>query len=64
MGWLARDKYAGQLCVFYEKPHRRKLFNEDVWECDCGKFAPLNTMDADEKLIGRHLTWEDEPVEV
>lgn len=64
MAWLARDEDS-MLNVYADKPERRTevgcfavtqfMFSHDFVE------LPSN---ADEKLIGRHITWDDEPVEI
>lgn len=65
MAWIARDKDK-VLNVFEDKPIRRE---DNVWvspyECPCidSPYIELPS-DADEKLIGRHITWKDNPVEL
>ena len=64
MAWISRDK-DNSLFIYADKPTRRAdigvfaisafVFSHDSIE------LPSN---ADEKLIGRHLNWEDEPVEI
>jgi hypothetical protein len=58
--WVAVDE-DGRECIYYEKPIRKENSwdienNSDIF-CDipCGNI---------EKLIGRKLTWEDEPVQL
>ena len=68
MAWLARDKDE-TLGIFGEKPTRDNFgrwrtdayiaFN--VYDDDFGIGLPTG---ADEKLIGRHIAWDDEPVEI
>lgn len=66
MAWIARDSDE-TLGIFGEKPTRDKFgrwrtdvaFN--VYDDDFGIGLPS---DADEKLIGKHITWDDEPVEI
>lgn len=76
MAWLAVD-YDGFEHIFDEKPHRIPFDGEDsfltgVWKaCDdvidnsmveiYGIDLPRGSI---EKLIGRKLTWKDEPVEL
>lgn len=64
MAYIARDKNK-ELYIFEDKPKRE----DDIWvplyidaytSSPCIKLL-LNT---DEKLIGKHITWDDEPVEV
>lgn len=63
MAWIARDLENNVLCVYEEKPIRKGI----SWMPDLDKLCidmvkmPYN---ADEKLIGKHLTWENEPVEI
>lgn len=76
MAWIVREKETPQnLVVFENKPQRDKMsmFNSafdryevDVW-IDMASDAVYGIdipSDADEKLIGKHITWEDEPVEI
>ena len=61
MAWLAAD-YRGE-CIYEKHPHR-------VLMCDC--WLPLSGDDhwvmlpkgTIKKIIGRELTWKDEPVEI
>lgn len=62
MAWIARDKFENTLVIFDTKPYRGK-FADDTWCSDSMSF-PLTGKDLDEKLIGRHITWEDDPVEI
>lgn len=57
MAYLARDK-DGRLNVFEFAPERAKT----MWIY--GHAEVDLPVDADEKLIGRHISWEDEPVEI
>jgi hypothetical protein len=72
MGWLAVDK-DGTESIFITKPIRNntlyvdlehtkyaEIWNTDDYE-DIGIELPKGSI---EKLIGRKLTWEDEPVEL
>ena len=66
MAWLAVDK-TGEENIFERKPIRN-LFGmwlpdttcDDCEESDC-IILPQGSI---KKLIGRDLTWEDEPVEI
>lgn len=68
MAWITRD-YDGHLYIFDTKPERDK-------EC-CQWYIPdvgyyfafevnmiLLPDNLDEKLIDRHITWDDEPIEL
>lgn len=57
MAWLALDKENVEIVCDY-KPHRI----EDTWDC-YGNIVelPQGTI---KKIIGRDLTWEDDPVEI
>lgn len=69
MAWIARDKWDNPemgLLIFNERPIRENelcywYVNGDYNIIDYGIALPS---DADEKLIGRRITWEDEPVEI
>lgn len=57
MAWIARSLH-GELYIFSVKPDREAI----SWICKTAYIElPPKT---DKKLIGRHLTWEDEPVEI
>ena len=67
MPWIARDKVDATLRVFENKP---ELSCFGIWSREdlsstigvtLGVSLPSN---ADEKLIGKHITWEDEPIEI
>ena len=63
MAWIARDKNLN-LCVFDYAPERD--VSNEIWipsRGECTNFIELPS-DADKKLIGRHITWGDEPVEI
>lgn len=68
MAWIARNK-DGILNIFekevnsdkYGRWRHNELIAFNVYDDNFGIILPS---DADEKLIGRHLTWEDEPVEI
>ena len=77
MAWLAVTEYGAEM-MFHNKPTRQKAGGKgyDYWQDDevywevrgyttCAKdysiVLPNGTI---EKLIGRKLTWEDEPIEL
>ena len=68
MAWIARD-LSEDLYVYDSKPIRDNEYSEWIIP-DAIRYEifDLNRVelpsDADEKLIGRHITWEDEPVEI
>lgn len=68
MAWIARD-LSEDLYVYDSKPIRDDGFNEWIipdafrYEVFDANMVELPS-DADEKLIGRHITWEDEPIEL
>lgn len=59
MAWVAVN-YNGNECVFDTKPER---YNNLFWVIEWGDdvYLPKGSI---KKLIGRELTWEDEPVEL
>lgn len=64
MAWIARDE-DNTLIIYADKPIRRTnvgcfAVNQFMISHD---FVELPS-DTDEKLIGRHIDWEDEPVEI
>ena len=65
MAWLAVDNDSSEW-IFGCKPCRNKLYK--TWEVDYNNNYILDIIelpkDSIEKLIGRKLTWEDEPVEI
>lgn len=68
MAWLIRDSW-GDLYVCNIKPIRDAKLR--IWRFPDIKHKPFELgygielpSDADEKLIGKHLTWDDEPVEI
>lgn len=71
MSWLARNKEGNNgnctLNVFEEKP---ELSIFGIWITkDPNNISRVNLgvelpSDADEKLIGRHISWKDEPIEL
>lgn len=64
MAWVATDKNGSEF-IFNNQPLRRESMGEwwpDVENMDEDiVLLPNGTI---EKLIGRQLTWEDEPVEL
>jgi hypothetical protein len=57
MAWLAVDVYLGYEAIYQIEPDRTMggfIANSDV------VYLPKGTI---KRLIGRELTWEDEPVE-
>ena len=67
VSWIAWDKVDATLRVFENKP---ELSCFGIWSREdlssiigvtLGVSLPSN---ADEKLIGKHITWEDEPIEI
>lgn len=69
MTWMVRNN-DGTLLISNNKPkrvnHRYWGFNVETVMND--EYADTTFIklpsDADERLIGRHITWEDEPVEI
>ena len=69
MAWLARglwDNPEMGLRIFDEKPIRE--YEMSYWyyngDYNLTQYGIALPSDADEKLIGRHIAWEDEPVEI
>ena len=61
MAWVACDGTNNEM-IFGIKPRRNKKFiTWDFMEDTGAIFIPSGSI---EKLIGRKLTWEDEPVEL
>lgn len=58
MAWIARTE-KGILYIFHTVPDRGR----NSWICIDSNYIKL-PINADEKLIGRHISWEDEPVEI
>ena len=58
MAWVAVDEPNDET-IFERKPERNGWY----WDChdDCFVTLPQGTI---KKLIGRELTWNDEPVEL
>lgn len=77
MAWLAVTEYGAEM-MFHNKPTRQKAGGKgyDYWQDDevywevrgyttCAKDYAISLPNGTiEKLIGRKLTWEDEPVEL
>jgi hypothetical protein len=68
MAWIARD-LSEDLYVYDSKPVRDDEFYgwiiPDAFRYEIFDFNRVELpSDADEKLIGRHITWEDNPVEL
>lgn len=59
MAWVAVDR-SGKEVIFDFKPYRRHDF---FWVAYIGDFLYL-PKGSIKKLIGRDLTWQDEPVEL
>ena len=60
MAWLAVDNKTYTECVFQCKPERASNFWYDAAGGSCIEL-PKGSI---KKLIGRYLTWEDDPVEL
>lgn len=68
MAWIARD-LSEDLYVYDSKPVRDDKFYEwiipDAFRYEIFDFNRVELpSNADEKLIDKHITWEDEPVEI
>lgn len=64
MAWLAVDK-DGTEAIYDECPRRRE--NREIWDfifLDDGRNIIELPSGSIKKLIGRELSWEDEPVEI
>lgn len=63
MTWVAVNK-DGEDMIFQYKPERINWSDYKQWVMPC--FGNVMTLPKGsiEKLIGRHLTWEDEAVEI
>ena len=65
MSWIARNSNK-HLFIYSKEPIKREFY----WEPQVCENSGIETdmirlpSDADEKLIGRHIIWEDEPVEI
>ena len=60
MAWVAVDENNDEM-VFIAKPYRHPVFN--IWKNNKAEGIEL-PKGSIEKLIGKKLTWEDEPVEL
>ncbi len=62
MSWVAVD-YDKTECLYTYKPERHEDKDNRIWQLGGGEviFLPKGSI---KKLIGRDLTWEDEPVEL
>lgn len=60
MAWIATDKDGG-IVIFTNKPTRDKTI--EFWIQESGDFKVLSK-EIERSLIGRELTWADEPVEI
>lgn len=60
MAWIARDKN-GSLYIYSGEPY--KTYGYWALEGDSSNVIELPS-DADEKLIGKHIDWKDNPVEI
>ena len=59
--WVAVDKKDEEL-AYHDEPVRRNDWNTWVGDYDdTGVVMPTGSI---ERLLGRKLTWEDEPVEI
>ena len=69
MAWIVRNSN-GALRISNNKPERinHRYWGFSVENVMNDEYADITFIklpfDADTKLIGRHLTWEDEPVEI
>lgn len=59
MAWVATDK-DGEMYVYKSNPDRMGYFWDD--HDNCG--ADLISIEAATAIIGKPLTWNDEPVEI
>lgn len=62
MAWIARNKKSNGLVIFAVTP-----VWDEKWECWNYPNDEIEIdlpTDANEKLIDRHLTWEDGPIEI
>ena len=62
MAYVAVDKNEDEW-IYDEMPYKNKRDSKEVWDCDSDRmmYIPRGSI---EKLIGRKLAWEDEPVEL
>lgn len=64
MAWIARS-LNNALFIYEDKPERREsmgVFASGSFGFKCD-YVELPS-DADEKLIGRHISWDDDPVKI
>lgn len=65
MAWLTVDNNSAEW-IFGSKPYRNKFYK--TWEIDYDKSYVLDAINLPkgtiEKIIGRKLTWNDDPVEL
>jgi hypothetical protein len=61
MAWLAVDGDDFSEWIYEVAPCRGELFNH--WVTDANEYAIELPKGSIKRLIGRELTWEDEPVE-
>lgn len=62
MAWVAVDK-GGKECIYQFRPIRREISNEFIPRYEYSKWFVL-PRGSIKKLIGRELTWKDNPVEL
>ena len=60
VSWIARDK-DNDLYIYTDKPKRDKMWL--LWISVNSDFAKLS-YNGDKNLIGKTITWDDEPVEI
>ena len=58
MAWIARDK--NERLYIYSSRSERKSNKWEVYWADAVELPS----DADEKLIGKHIDWNNEPVKI
>ena len=61
MAWLAVDKN-GDESIYDAEPDKKELFG--IWKCIEDSYYIYLPKGSIKKLIGRELTWEDDPVEL
>lgn len=62
MAWVAADRSQDEW-IYNSKPYRDNVSEDESWKIRVGGAVEL-PKGSIEKLIGRKLTWEDEPVEL
>lgn len=63
MAWLAVDR-DGEECIYERKPIRVEYYG-GMWICEKGSNINIRLPHGSiQKLIGRSLTWQDDPVEL